>query len=190
MINESYPWKRDLLRRKSLFLRYNTKEHFNKDEDATYTVLEKSIFYSAFIIRKLIDCGNKLSDDADNYRINVQKIFAKQQIYEFHRSPNEKTHDFSNWNKETALGKDVCNWLIHSYVFTLVSFDDYPVVDGFFVSSDKDRNKYMYYISIDEWMKFVDFIGTDYVVAIDSHYDEKKKDYVFTKKERGIPDKA
>ncbi len=29
------------------------------------------------------------------------------------------------------------------------------------------------------------FIETDWVVSLHSHYDEKKQDYVFTKKERG-----
>ena len=56
MIYESYPWKRDLMRRRSLILRYNTAERLSHDDDdKTYTIIEKAIFYSAFIIRKLID---------------------------------------------------------------------------------------------------------------------------------------
>ena len=59
MIFESFPWKQDLRRRKNLIIKYNTAEHFEKNDDTTYTVIEKAIFYSAFIIRKLIDCGGK-----------------------------------------------------------------------------------------------------------------------------------
>ena len=62
MILESWPWKQDLLRRKSLLIRYNTSDHLLENEERAYTNIEKAIFYSAFIIRKLIDCGGKLSD--------------------------------------------------------------------------------------------------------------------------------
>lgn len=68
---ESGPWKEDLKRRRQLLLQYNTKEHFEKDEDKAYTVIEKAIFYSAFIIRKLLDCNGKMSDEADQYAIKV-----------------------------------------------------------------------------------------------------------------------
>ncbi len=40
---------------------------FRKNDDTTYIVIEKAIFYSAFIIRKLIDCDGNLSDEAENY---------------------------------------------------------------------------------------------------------------------------
>ena len=44
MVYESGPWKEDLKRRRQLLLQYNTKEHFEKDEDKAYTVIEKSDF--------------------------------------------------------------------------------------------------------------------------------------------------
>ena len=90
MIFESFPWKQDLRRRKNLIIKYNTAEHFKKNDDATYTVIEKAIFYSAFIIRKLIDCGGKLSDEAENYSLkvfSVQPLILLQYAKE-HRFPN------------------------------------------------------------------------------------------------------
>lgn len=50
MVYESYPWKQDLRRRKNLLLRYNKADRFDANFDTTYTVIEKAIFYSAFII--------------------------------------------------------------------------------------------------------------------------------------------
>ena len=50
MIYDSYAWKRDLLRRKQLIIRYNTKEQFEKDEEATFNVIEKAVFYSKAIV--------------------------------------------------------------------------------------------------------------------------------------------
>ena len=76
MIFESFPWKQDLRRRKNLIIKYNTAEHFEKNDDTTYTVIEKAIFYSAFIIRKLIDCGGKLSDESENYSLKVCSLIG------------------------------------------------------------------------------------------------------------------
>ncbi len=56
MILESYPWKEDLLKMAKLIDRYNTPSHFRWNSEKTYYNLEKTIFTSAFIIRKLIDC--------------------------------------------------------------------------------------------------------------------------------------
>ena len=32
----------------------------------------------------------------------------------------------------------------------------------------------------------MEFVGKDYVVAVDMHFDNHKKDYIFTKKERSL----
>lgn len=183
MVYESYPWKQELLRQKKSIIKYNTHEEYLKPNDLAYTMVEKGIFYSAFIIRKLIDCNGKMSDAADNYTFKVQAIKPLKEINSIRRWPDSDTHE---WEKEvtlTVLGRDICNWLIHSYVFFAVE-NDKPF-SCFCVSSDYDRNKYLYMISMEDWLKYMDFIATDYVVEIDSHYDECKKDYVYTKKTRG-----
>ena len=73
---------------------------------------------------------------------------------------------------------------MESYVFFL-SYDANGVIDGFYVSSDYDRNKMLYRIELKDWLAYMDFVGKDYVVAICMHADEDKKDYVYTRKERG-----
>lgn len=184
MVYESYPWKQDLLRRKRLFLKYNSAAQFEKNEDATYTVLEKAVFYSAFIIRKLIDCRGKLSDDAGKYTLSVKKYTPRKEVNALNRWPDEDTHDWNNPQKETVQGKDICNWLIHSYMFCF-KFNEGGTVDGFFVSSDFDRNKSLFYVSTGDWLEYMSFIANDYVVAFESHYDIKARDLIYTRKERG-----
>ena len=72
MIYESYPWKQDLLRRRRLIQKYNSSELHGKNDERAYTVIEKAIFYSAFIIRKLIDCKGKVSDEVDEYIFHLK----------------------------------------------------------------------------------------------------------------------
>ena len=184
MIYESYPWKQDLQRRKNLILKNNVAENFEINDDGTYTIIEKAIFYSAFIIRKLIDCNSKLSDEADSYSLTVFAIAPLKQVDSMHRWPEEDSHDWGSEKKITILGKSLCNSLIHSFLF-FISFNDGGVVDSFCVSSDYDKNKVLYKVPLTEWVKYINFIVNDDIVRLDSHYSHKHADYIYTRKERG-----
>ncbi len=52
MIYESYPWKRDLLRDADIIERWAAKK---TDSEYRSMLLEKKVFLSAFVIRKLIE---------------------------------------------------------------------------------------------------------------------------------------
>ena len=183
MIHESYPWKQDLLREKRLILKHNCANVLSND--SAYTVIEKAVFYSAFIIRKLIDCRVKVSDEVDAYKFALKGFRPRKNVDMMHRWPDENSHD---WEHETTactkLGRDVCNWLIHSYIF-FFGFDEDGKIGSFFVSSDLDRNKLLYRINLKDWIAYMEFVGNDCIVSMNMHADECKKDYVFTRKERG-----
>lgn len=181
MIYESYPWKEDLLQRKRQLLEYNTVEHFQKDEEEAYTVLEKAVFYSAFIIRKLLDCKTKMSDSADNYHLHITQFKPLGNVDVLHNHLGEKTHDWKSPEKRTVSGRDVCNWLIHSYSFSF-DYDERGLVTGFFVTSENDRNQLLCHLAIKEWLEYMDFIANDSVVEMEYHYKPKIQDYVLTKK--------
>lgn len=185
MVYESFPWKQDLYRRRNEIVEYNTADHFVEDDEKTYTILEKGIFYSAFIIRKLIDCGSKTSGEVDHYSIPIIMYKPLKEINRYSRWPDEKTYDWDHYERGQANGKDVCNWLIHSYVFFLCHDGENGPMTGFFVASDFDRNKVLYYIEIDDWLKYIDFVATDDIEESYEQYDEKKKDYVYLTKKRG-----
>ena len=184
MIYESYPWKQDLLRRKNLILKYNTSEYFDENYDRTYTIIEKAIFYSAFIIRKLIDCGGKLSDEADEYSLTAFAIKPLKQIDRLHRWPENDSHDWADQNKLLILGKTLCNSLIHSYLF-FIEFNKDNVVESFFVSSDYDKNKILYRVPLYEWIQYINFIASDNITQLETHYSSKHGDYIYMYKKRG-----
>ena len=178
------------MKRKQLILKYNTSEHFEKDDEATYTVLEKAIFYSAFIIRKLIDCGSKLSDEADKYSFEIQACKPLQNITRL-TTLNEKSHDWNHFQKKPVNGKEICNWLIHSYIFSFVWNEKMEKFEGFFVTSDFDRNKLLYYVDINNWIDYIDFIAKDSMVIASLKYEKfgkgknkNKCDHVYKEKKR------
>lgn len=189
MVHESYPWKQDLRRRKNLLLRYNKADRFDANYDATYTVIEKAIFYSAFIIRKLIDC-DRLSTEADDWQVQIEKYSALKEFDRIHHFVDEDSHDWENGQGLTVPAKNICNWLIHSYVFTLMFKDG--TVDAFAVASDFDRNDSLYVIELAEWIRYMEFVASDYVVARYARAEEVKLkkdkfawDYISKYKERG-----
>lgn len=183
MIYESYPWKRDLYRLSRRIRRHNAGWRFRFFEDRTYTIIEKCIFYSAFVIRKLIECRSKVSDEVTNYSLQITNVQPLREINHMNRWPEENSHDWANETPATVCGKDICNWLIHSYIF-FFSYDEKGRIESFYVSSDYDRNGTLYRIPLITWTTFMNLAATDYVDYIDSKYDIKKKDYVFTRKRR------
>ena len=37
----------------------------------------------------------------------------------------------------------------------------------------------LYWVALKEWIAYMEFVGKDYVVAVDMHFDNHKKDYIF-----------
>lgn len=177
MIFESGPWKDDLSSYRSKIMEYCSSKYFQNDDDVSdnaYSILEKSIFYSAFVIRKLVECKTKLSDEADRYALKVEIFESKRHFDNMHNWISENSHD---WNtppqKKTKQGKDVCNWLIHSLIFEFACNDDDQSIEGFFVSSDFDSDKCLYHVSIKDWLSYVDFISSDDVSELHAERTEK-----------------
>lgn len=134
MVYESWPWKQELNRHIRDFRRYNNKWWFRINGDWTYTKIEKSIFYSAFVVRKLIDCTCKVSDDVDKYTFNLKAYKPIKGIDLMHRSPDNGRYDFEHTESISVQGKQICNWLIHSYVFFVGQNKD-GIVTDIYVSS-------------------------------------------------------
>lgn len=184
MINESHPWKLDLRRRLRLIRKYNTAGLLERDDDSAYTILEKCVFYSAFIIRKLIECV-RLSDDAERYSFQAIGIKPVKHIDRMHHWPDENSHDWEKEARITVAGKDLCNWLIHSFVF-FFEFEENGLISSFCISSDYDRNKILYKIALNDWISYMNYVASDDITELSMHYDKKAQDYVATCKKRGI----
>ena len=130
MIYESFPWKQDLLQRKRLILKYNHSELLSEENDRAYTVIEKAIFYSAFIIRKLIDCKGKVSDEVDAYKFRIKGIRPIKEINLLNRWPDEDNYDWKHETVYTKSGTELCNivssllimriWKLTAFLFHLI----------------------------------------------------------------------
>lgn len=179
MIYESWPWKQELYKYRKLLDKCSRQKRIT---EKAYTQIEKSIFFSAFIIRKLIDCATKVSDEVDKYSFHLKAVKPLRNIDRMHRWAEFNDYDWDNHYSLTALGKDICNWLIHSYVFFIEH--DEQNKRYFCVCSDFDRNKFLYKVDIDDWLQYIDYVITDSISELHSVYNETKKEYIYIRKKR------
>lgn len=185
MIADSFPWKQDLQNQKDILIKYKDLVGDDLNNDECYTNIEKAIFYSAFIIRKLIDSYDRLSDDACKYSIDVKKIKPLKPISGRCFWPEVNSHNWANECPDVEQARVLCNALIHSHFF----FFRKEEPDGilyFFVSSDFYKNKVLYKISFLDWIKYIDYIIEDQIVSMTISFDNKKGEYVCKNKKRGV----
>lgn len=101
MIYESYPWRIGLKRIRNEFIETNTEENFKLNDDRTYSILEQDIFLSAFIIRKLIDCRSKVTDELRNYSFKVRAHKSIKKVTFFKRWPEDGCYDLENYERSS-----------------------------------------------------------------------------------------
>ncbi|MCP4395505.1 MAG: hypothetical protein GY804_14755 [Alphaproteobacteria bacterium] len=174
MIYDSYEYKYEL---NKIFLRMEKRKLQKKWSDRSFFIFEKDFFFSFFIIRKMLEAETKLSTDMINLKVSL-RLFSKL---------NEKTATILNnlsfdniydLNSDGVLIKKdlrfVYNQAIHSYVFS-PEFDDNDALNGVFFNSFYEREKSLYYISLDEYLSIVNAIVSDHVS--DLYYNEKINDF-------------
>ena len=179
MIYNSYIWKEDL-RKKERKIESLCDQPIMENEDSL-DIFEKEVFLSAFIIRKLIDSKSKVSDTIDNYCLRIDKLSAKKDGISLISSHKvNKYYDLLNSSEQNVSLNCICNQLIHSYVFELV-FSDKGFIEGFFVSSDREKDQQLFYVDIKKWLRAINYVANDEVKEARMIYDEKRKDYSLIK---------
>ena len=185
MIYVSLPWKNELKRIKKYLESNSLYDKNGNTNEIKIFHFEKNLFISAFIIRKLIE-SDKMSDYIDNLSIKVKAYKPKKHIDKLHCYIDEDEYNWKNVEKKVISIKDISNYLIHSYVFNFSINDENYKCESFFVSSDYDRNKYLYEIQMKDWYKVLDKVSSDSITRISRRFKEKNDDYVSIKKVCGV----
>jgi len=146
MIYDSYPWKSELVKIRKYLERNYMYDMEGNVNDLKRFYFEKNLFYSAFIIRKLIE-SDRMSDYIDNMNIKVKAYKPKRHVNRINCFMDNDMYNLEEYTKITLPIKEITNFLIHSYVFDICINDDLKV-KSFFVSSDYDRNKNLYEIQM------------------------------------------
>ena len=131
--------------------------------------INREILYSAVVIRKIVE------DDKDT-RAEIRKLKLREPPletlklrvpvanYPFIGDEDFVLHkmipDYYDYKKATEIKLDIdilCNKIIHSYVWSIVYSDISKKIYGVAFASDKEKNKELYLMKVEDWLKAVQF---------------------------------
>lgn len=179
MIWDSVPWKQELERRASSLRRRKKQKRWGA---ASVAKLEQDVFYAAFAVRKLIEAF-KISDEVESLSIVAETY-----------PPTKKVADVMNWHRIDELydlskkgthrfwPKELCHQIIHSFVFVPRLDDDTAGLSGFFVASDWQKKKSLFFVNIDEFLKMLEAVANDSIESSLGQRDPKSGEMKVTAK--------
>ena len=133
--------------------------------------LNRAILYSATVLRKVIEDETEAEEIASTVGISLSKQETTHAILTATRYPYTAEEGWTvrgrvcipayGAGQTVAIkAKNICNWLIHSYVWSLVYYSKRSGGKGFLVSSDFDKEKYVHFVSFDEWQRLINLAIT------------------------------
>ena len=73
----------------------------------------------------------------------------------------DKLYNLKQINQETRTLKFICDQIVHSYIFMPAENEKSQLI-GFFFTSDREKNKKIFYISIQDVINIFNYVGNDY----------------------------
>lgn len=199
MIWNSVVWKDELQKELDGFSKilvemdqYNGDPDYKYDEyyDSYYNLrLEKFLLVSSFVVRKLSD-SLKLSDELESQDFNcyIYKRLENDDIISVINRNNVTRFYNLDAPEEVPLKlKEICNLFIHSLVFRPV-VDDKMSLQGVFVNSDWTKDKSLYYVEINLFVKLVKEIINDEIGMFSHKRDKNGGEIIKKTRTKRLPD--
>ncbi len=159
MIYESSYWKEPLLDSAKLFADYKDYSELNEQ---SLVRIEKDIFVGFYSIRKLLDTI-KVTDELKNKKYSLQWHKHRGTDVTFINNHKiDELYELGASNKENRDLWFIASRLIHSYIFTICESEK-GGFSGVYFTSDSDKNKKLYYLSVDEIISIFTETGNNYV---------------------------
>lgn len=173
MIGESHYWKNGLIGSANKLIEWQNK----KLTERSFFNIEKEIMVGFYSIRKLIE-AKKISTYLENKDISVMEYKALRAVTRLNWSNVDRNYDFENKKEVKVNILQLCNYIIHSYVY-IIATNAEGGLNGLLFNSDKIRNEKIFYVDIDQIINIFREVGLNYP----SHqskctFSEKKMDYI------------
>lgn len=175
MIWESHYWKADLLR---VARRLENRRSQRRWPEASFAKVEQQIMLAAYSIRKLIE-AKKVSDETRDHALTLRAFPATGKLVthmNWHRL--DELYELSKPTREQLPLRDLCNQIIHSFVFHSEVAEDGLV--AFLVASDRQRHSSLFEVPIAAFIKILCSVGNDYPTEVRMLWNAKRQDYDVT----------
>lgn len=149
MVWESHYWKQRL---KALAIEIETISEENDASRLDISNLEISIFTGFFLTRKLIEAQTKLSTKVEEQSVNClisNKTAESGPVDLFNTFYIAELYSLDSFHSKSRSLKHICNIFIHSH-FLWMKFDEDEQIEAVYITSDYEKNKYIYLISLQD----------------------------------------
>lgn len=159
MIPDGYYWKKPLL---EMARRLKKSNAFAEPSDAQLARIERDVFIGFYSVRKLIESEAKVTDAIKRMKVNVEWYPNRLPVTWRNNHRIDDLYDLSSPGKEIRDIEFVCGRIIHSFVFVPVWDEHGHGLATFMFTSDIDRNKKLYSLSVDEVIQIFESFGSNY----------------------------
>jgi len=173
MIRESYFWKNDLLNDAKKLRKMIIQKRW---PERSFVNFEKLIFRSFYSIRKLMD-ADKISSSFRTKNIQMVYHLSKgKPVTRLNWHRFNELFDLDCPHDGSITLPKLCHQIVHSYVFQPV-FNEGGFIAFFYVTSDRERQKRLLRISLNEVINLLEAIGKNYPSKSSMIFNKKRRDY-------------
>lgn len=162
MIRESSYWKKPLLSIAKRLRRFKTDAEITERQLAN---IERDIFIGFFSVRKLLDAITKVTDATRLFQVQLSWYPNLKAVNWRNNHRIEELYDLNEHHCEMRDLQFVAGKIIHSFIYIPYAQED-GGLDGVFFTSDIDKNKKLYAMSIDDVITVFERVGNDHPHAI------------------------
>lgn len=157
VIGKSRNWKSPLLQTARRLRRFKASSDLGDEQIAQ---VERDIFIGFYSVRKLFDAPGKITDKTRGLFLSISKHPNLKPVSWRNYHKLDELYDLTTSGNESRDVRFVCGRIVHSFVFAPCMSEE-GGLHGVFFNSDHDKDKCLYFISIDEVISLFAQVGND-----------------------------
>jgi hypothetical protein len=169
MIHESWYWKRELAKLSGEFkawsLKFASDRYPERWRDTANFHLERSIFFSALTIRRLIE-SKKITTKLEEKSIQLNCFKARMtgptKILHFY-GPSEifEEYDFENIARQNFSPHSLVSEILHSFALAFYVNENRDQMKGIFVCSERNAYRRLIDLPSVTWLELIEAFAAD-----------------------------
>lgn len=154
MVDDSAPWQDELVKTAD---RLEAKTKQKRWTDRTGYLIERDVVLAAHAMRKVIE-SDEVPAELRQRQIPVRR-FELSGMRPLSADDIADCYDFDNGRRRMLSVAELCQEILHSVVFTFCCGETEDLFDGIYLSSDRDRNEYVYLLLASDFIALCCDIG-------------------------------
>ena len=157
MISESWYWKKPLLGMANRLRKLSSARRLTQRQ---LVQIERDVFIGFYSVRKLIETRTKLTDATKSLKIRVDWHPNRKPVDWLNSHRIDELYDLDDSQSETRDLMFISGRIIHSFIFA-PWIDEHGGLAGLFFTSDTDKDRRLYSMSVDSVIDIFELVGND-----------------------------